>query len=172
MLTARTYKGWETFFRLIQVTGAVPFEWSKESREMHVTHRKRRLLFWMYNIVWQFTNFLLVSHCFVQGLFGPGERHVSKLVIDLFFILGYGTIVIFHINLVLHRESMAQFITEFHRVDRKYTGEPEHVMLCYIYPVKNVIRISSCLFDGSLVENEIKSDENPIIFLANAMEIL
>ena len=42
------------------------------------------------------------------------------------------------------------------------------------YPVKNVtLYISSCLFDGSLVwfENDPKSDENPIIFLANAMEI-
>ena len=153
MLTPRTYKGWETFFRLILVTGAVPFEWSKESREMHVTQRRRRLLFWVYNIVWQFTNFLLVSHCFVQGLFGPAERHVSKLVIDLFFILGYGTIVIFHINLVLHRESMAQFITEFHRVDRKYTGEP-YCMLCYMHPLKNVTWTFSCLFDCSLVKNE------------------
>ena len=40
-------------------------------------------------------------------------------------------------------------------------------------PVKNVIWIFSCLFDGSLVwfENETKSDGNPIIFLANASEI-
>ena len=41
----------------------------------------------------------------------------------------------------------------------------------YLYPVKNVTRILSYLFDGSLVENDIKSDGNPIIFLANAMEI-
>ena len=40
-----------------------------------------------------------------------------------------------------------------------------------MYPVKNVTGISSCLFDGSLVESDTKSDENPIIFLANAMEI-
>ena len=41
-------------------------------------------------------------------------------------------------------------------------------------PVKNVTGISSCHFDGSLVwfENETKSQTgNPIIFLANAMEI-
>ena len=38
-------------------------------------------------------------------------------------------------------------------------------------PVKNTIRIFSCLFDGSLVKNETKSDGNPIIFLANAVEI-
>jgi len=31
--------------------------------------------------------------------------------------------------------------------------------------------IFSCPFDDSLVENETKSDENPIIFLANAMEM-
>ena len=29
----------------------------------------------------------------------------------------------------------------------------------------------SRLFDGSLIENDTKSDENPIIFLGNAMEI-
>ena len=41
------------------------------------------------------------------------------------------------------------------------------------YPVKNVTRIFSCLSDGSLVwfENDTKSDRNPIIFLANPMEI-
>ena len=39
------------------------------------------------------------------------------------------------------------------------------------YPVKNVTRIFSYLFNGSLVENETKSDGNPIIFLANAMKI-
>ena len=41
-----------------------------------------------------------------------------------------------------------------------------------VSPVKNVTGIFSCLFDGSLVwfENETKSDGNPIIFLANAME--
>ena len=38
---------------------------------------------------------------------------------------------------------------------------------------KNVTRIFSCLVDGSLVgfKNEAESDGNPIIFLANAMEI-
>ena len=48
-----------------------------------------------------------------------------------------------------------------------------HNVLKCTYPVKNVTRIFSCLFDGSLVwfENEIKSDGNPVIFLANAMEI-
>ena len=40
-----------------------------------------------------------------------------------------------------------------------------------IYPVKNVTRIFPRPFDGSLVENETKSDGNPIIFVANAMEI-
>ena len=38
-------------------------------------------------------------------------------------------------------------------------------------PVKNVTRIFSCLFDGSLVEIGSKSDWNPVIFLANAIEI-
>ena len=38
-------------------------------------------------------------------------------------------------------------------------------------PLKNVTWIFSCLFDGNLVENETKSDGNPIIFLATAMEI-
>ena len=38
-------------------------------------------------------------------------------------------------------------------------------------PVKHVTGIFSCLFDGSGVENETKSDGNPIIFLVNAMEI-
>ena len=38
-------------------------------------------------------------------------------------------------------------------------------------PVKNVTGIFSCLFKGSLVENNTKSDGNPIIFVANAMEI-
>ena len=37
--------------------------------------------------------------------------------------------------------------------------------------LKNVRRIFSWLFDGSLVENDPKSDGNPIIFIANAMEI-
>ena len=40
------------------------------------------------------------------------------------------------------------------------------------HPVKNVtLYIFSCLFDGSLVENDTKSDGNPVIFLANAIEI-
>ena len=38
------------------------------------------------------------------------------------------------------------------------------------HPVKNLTGIFSCLFDGSLVENETESDENPTIFLANAMQ--
>ena len=38
-------------------------------------------------------------------------------------------------------------------------------------PVKNETRIFSCLFEGSLVENNTKSDGYPIIFLANAVEI-
>ena len=38
-------------------------------------------------------------------------------------------------------------------------------------PVKNVTEIFSCLFYGSLVEDETESDGNPIIFLANAEEI-
>ena len=33
-------------------------------------------------------------------------------------------------------------------------------------PVKNVTGISSCLFDGSVVENETKSDGNLIIFFS------
>ena len=37
-------------------------------------------------------------------------------------------------------------------------------------PVKNVIRIFSCLFDGSLVENKTKS-VRVIIFLRNAMDM-
>ena len=39
------------------------------------------------------------------------------------------------------------------------------------FPVKNVTRIFSCLFDGRFVANETKSDVNLIIFLAIAMEI-
>ena len=42
------------------------------------------------------------------------------------------------------------------------------------YPLKTVtLYIFSCPFDGSLVwfENETKSDGNPIIYLANAIEI-
>ena len=41
----------------------------------------------------------------------------------------------------------------------------------YTNPVKYVTGILPCPFDRSLVENETKSDGNPIIFLANAMEI-
>ena len=37
--------------------------------------------------------------------------------------------------------------------------------------VKNLTRVLSCLFDGSLFENNTKSDGNPIIFIANAMKI-
>ena len=37
--------------------------------------------------------------------------------------------------------------------------------------MKNVTGIFACLFDGSLGQNDIKSDGNPIIFLENAMEI-
>ena len=40
------------------------------------------------------------------------------------------------------------------------------VHICNDDPVKNVTRVFSCLFDGSLVENDTKSDGNPIIFLA------
>ena len=40
------------------------------------------------------------------------------------------------------------------------------------HPIKNVTWSFSCLFDGSLVENDTKSDGNPVIFLANAVEIL
>ena len=40
-----------------------------------------------------------------------------------------------------------------------------------VIPVKNMTGIFSRLFDGSLLENDTKSDGNPIIFLANAMEI-
>ena len=45
------------------------------------------------------------------------------------------------------------------------------ILIKYTYPVKNGVRIFSCLFDGRLVEHELKSDGNPIIFLANAMKI-
>ena len=38
-------------------------------------------------------------------------------------------------------------------------------------PVKNVTGIFSCLFEGRLVENETKSDGNPIIFSVHAVEI-
>ena len=37
--------------------------------------------------------------------------------------------------------------------------------------MKKVTRMFSCLLDGSLIKNGVKSDGNPIIFLANAMEI-
>ena len=39
------------------------------------------------------------------------------------------------------------------------------------HPVKNVTRIFSCLFDGNLIEDETKSDENHVIFLKSAMEV-
>jgi len=39
-------------------------------------------------------------------------------------------------------------------------------------PVKIVTWVSSCLFDSSSVENDIKSDGNSIIFLVNAMRNL
>jgi len=39
-----------------------------------------------------------------------------------------------------------------------------------VCPVKNVLRIFSYPYDGSLVANDIKSEGNPIIFLKNAME--
>ena len=42
----------------------------------------------------------------------------------------------------------------------------------HTYPVKNGTWILSCLVDGSLDENDIESDGNLNIFLANAMEIL
>ena len=38
-------------------------------------------------------------------------------------------------------------------------------------PVKNVTGISLCIFDGSLMENETKSDRSHIIFLANGLKI-
>jgi len=40
-------------------------------------------------------------------------------------------------------------------------------------PVKNVTWIFSCLFAGSWVwfENETKYDGNPVVFIANAVEI-
>ena len=41
----------------------------------------------------------------------------------------------------------------------------------YWFPEKNVIRIFSCPFDCRSVENETESKGNPIIFLANAIEI-
>ena len=41
----------------------------------------------------------------------------------------------------------------------------------HINPVKNVTGIFFCLCDGSLVENETKSDGYPIIFLANVIEM-
>ena len=66
-------------------------------------------------------------------------------------------------------------------VIKKGTEYKIYIILCSICmylamindddPGKNVTRISSCHFDGSLVENDPKSDENPIIFLENAMEI-
>ena len=41
-----------------------------------------------------------------------------------------------------------------------------------ISPAKNVtLCIFSCLFDGSLVQNEAKAHGNPIIFLPNVMKI-
>ena len=45
--------------------------------------------------------------------------------------------------------------------------QPGKTIIINENPVKNVTRI----FDGSLIENEPKSDGNPIIFLANAMKI-
>ena len=57
-----------------------------------------------------------------------------------------------------------------------HTLKPHHLLNQFssLYPVKNVtLYIFSCLFAGSLVwfENDTESDENLIIFLANAMAI-
>ena len=54
-------------------------------------------------------------------------------------------------------------------------GEGQIFVVLNLYsitvPLKNVTRIFSCPFDSYLVENETKSDGNPVIFLANAMKI-
>jgi len=52
-----------------------------------------------------------------------------------------------------------------------FTGVSIHLFEIPLCPVKTVTRIFSCLFEGSLVENDIKSDGNPIIFLMNDREI-
>jgi len=48
---------------------------------------------------------------------------------------------------------------------------PKRNLAKFIHPVKNVTVIFSCLFENSLVENETKCDEDPIVFLTNTMEI-
>ena len=40
-----------------------------------------------------------------------------------------------------------------------------------VKPYKNATWIFSCLFDDHWIKNDTKSDGNPIIFFANAMEI-
>ena len=57
---------------------------------------------------------------------------------------------------------ISQMCTEHYNVGTRYKR----------IPVKNVtLYISSCLFAFSLIENETKSDGNPIIFFANALEL-
>ena len=63
-------------------------------------------------------------------------------------------------------QSLECFKSGVSRIERLEVG-----VKCNIYPVKNVTGIVSCLFDGSQVENEAKSDGNPVIFSAIAMEI-
>ena len=53
----------------------------------------------------------------------------------------------------------------------KYHIHSKFTACTFVYPVKNVTGIFSCLFDGSLVENDTKSDGKSIIFLGNAMKI-
>ena len=58
-----------------------------------------------------------------------------------------------------------------HGISMRFLGFLQGCFTILNYPVKNVTWISSCLSDDSLLENKTKSDGNPIIFLANAMEI-
>jgi len=69
----------------------------------------------------------------------------------------------------------------FHRIDYKViqngratlsSWKYNFVLLIVNFPVKNVTGIFSCLFDDSLVENDIKTDGNPIIFLTNTRKFL
>ena len=50
----------------------------------------------------------------------------------------------------------------------KHNALTDYYSRCY--PIKYLTRAFSCLFDGSLVDNDTESDRNQVIFLANAIE--
>jgi len=68
------------------------------------------------------------------------------------------------------RKSKSHFL-QVKKFCRGKRHEPVLYCVYYAYNVKNVIRIFSCLLYASMAVNETKYEENPIIFLANALEI-